>query len=88
MSDLKRIADTFPGRNRQGYVVGFYVYGGYVGGGQRQAGPFPTEAEAQELTAGFPDGHVLCGPVFSAEGKVVRAPRQQPRRAPVPNEDE
>ena len=70
---LESLAATFPARDSHGYVVGFYVYGGYGVAQKREAGPFATEAEAQTWADKVLDGRVLCGHVFTATGKVVRA---------------
>jgi hypothetical protein len=70
---LVNLAAAFPARNRHGTVVGFYVYDGPRGG--QVAGPFPTIAEAEEVVAQAPTlsfYRVVCGPVFTASGKIVR----------------
>jgi hypothetical protein len=69
---LQSIADNFPARDSRGYVVGFYVYAGFGVQQKREAGPFPTEAEAAEWAGKVLDGRVLCGHVFTASGKIVR----------------
>lgn len=72
---LQGLAEQFPGRDRRGYVVGFYVYAGYGVSETRESGPFPTQEEAQGRTDGVLDGHVVCGHVFTASGKIIQAPR-------------
>lgn len=69
---LESIAANFPARDSRGYVVGFYVYAGYGVSQKRESGPFPTEAEAAEWAAKVMEGHVVCGHVFTASGKIVR----------------
>lgn len=71
---LQSIAENFPARDSRGYVVGFYVYAGYGVAQKRESGPFPTEAEAVEWAGAVLDGHVVCGHVFTASGKIVHAP--------------
>ena len=70
---LESLATNFPARDSRGYVTGFYVYAGFGVHQKREAGPFPTEAEAQGWADKVLDGRVLCGYVFTASGKVVRA---------------
>lgn len=69
---LQALATSFTARDKHGYVVGYYVYSGYVAGGSREAGPFPTQAEAAEWAEKVVEGHVICGHVFTASGKIVK----------------
>lgn len=69
---LESIAANFPARDSRGYVVGFYVYAGYGVSMKRESGPFPTETEALEWAGKVMEGHVVCGHVFTASGKIVR----------------
>lgn len=69
---LESLATAFPGRDSKGYVIGYYVYGGYGAAQKREAGPFATVAEAQFWADRVLDGQVVCGHVFTTKGKIVR----------------
>lgn len=78
---LEQLAARYPARDDHGYVIGFYVYSGYSIAQKRETDAFPTSAEAQEWADRVVDGHVVCGHVFTAKGKIIHAPHPQPTPA-------
>lgn len=68
------IARAFPGRNRRGYVTGFYVYRRGIAS-EQVAGPFPTIGEAETARDGIVSLDrldVIAGLVFTSRGTIVR----------------
>ena len=69
---LTELARAYPLRGSHGIVLGFYTYSGYGVQQKRVGGPYATEEEAQGWADQVLDGTVICGPVFTATGKIVR----------------
>ncbi|MDQ1113948.1 hypothetical protein QE418_003396 [Microbacterium testaceum] len=68
------IARAFPGRNRRGYVIGYYVYRRGVSS-EQVAGPFATVVEAEAARDGVTSMDrldVIAGLVFTSRGTIVR----------------
>lgn len=72
--ELATIAATFPMRDRRGSVTGFYMYRRGINSG-REAGPFPTIAEAEaarDASTSLDALDIVCGHVFTSRGTIVR----------------
>ncbi len=79
---LANIGDTFPGRDRHGYVVGYYVTSGYGTSQTRAGGPFPTLPQAEDAAAKTYEAQIVAGLVFTPSGTVVRDQSRTARARP------
>ncbi|QAU06665.1 hypothetical protein SEA_WILLIAMBOONE_165 [Gordonia phage WilliamBoone] len=68
--NAQEIIEKFPGRDKYGYVVGYYLY---TPAGVREGGPYPTAEEAEQYRSAVFAQNLVCGLVFTEGGSIVRA---------------
>ncbi|QAU07024.1 hypothetical protein SEA_APHELION_161 [Gordonia phage Aphelion] len=67
--NAQEIVEKFPGRDKSGYVVGWYLY---TPRGTREGGPYPTYEEADSHRSAVFVQNIICGPVLTDRGMVVQ----------------
>ncbi|ANA86660.1 hypothetical protein SEA_CUCURBITA_161 [Gordonia phage Cucurbita] len=68
--NAQEIVEKFPGRDKHGYVVGWYLY---TPAGVREGGPYPTAGKAEQHRSAVFTQNLVCGLVFTEGGSIVRA---------------
>ncbi|ANA86839.1 hypothetical protein BH772_gp046 [Gordonia phage Bachita] len=67
--NAQEIVEKFPGRDKGGYVVGFYLYSPRGG---REGGPYPTYEEADSHRSAVFVQNIICGHVLTDQGTIVQ----------------